>query len=100
MRNDLMGDTEEAIVTFTYENGETEDFYIIGILTAKNGQDYIALMSVERDTDELFVYRYIEDEDGEFSFENIDDDAELEMASVLFEDVLNVMESDFDDLEE
>ena len=26
MKNDLMVDTEEAIVTFTHENGETENF--------------------------------------------------------------------------
>ncbi len=100
MRNDLMVDTEEHIITFTYENGETENLYVIGILTAKNGQDYIALMTVEKDTDEVFVYRYIEDEDGEFSFENIDDDAELEMASVLFDELLNPTEPDYDDLEE
>ena len=101
MKNDLMIDTEEAIVTFTHENGETENFYVIGIITAKNGQDYIALLTVDRDTDEVFVYRYIEDENGEFSFENIDDDAELEMVSVLFDDLLNPKEPDyFDDLEE
>ena len=101
MRNDLMVDTEEYLVTFTYENGETEHLYVIGVFTAKNGQDYIALMTVERETVEVLVYRYIENEDGEFSIENIDDDAELEMASDFIDELLNPKELDyFDDLEE
>ena len=85
----------EDIVTLTLDNGEVINCSVINIFEAANGIVYISLLPNEgegADTGEVYLYRYSENDEGEPIFENIDDDAEFEIASNSFDEVIDEWE--------
>lgn len=84
-------DYAEDTVTLTLEDDTEVECAIISIYEA-GGKDYIALLPLggrEESEGEVYIYRYIEDENGEPSLENIEDDAEYEMAADAFDEQLD-----------
>lgn len=84
-------DYAEDTVTLTLEDDTEVECAIISIYEA-GGNDYIALLPLggrEESEGEVYIYRYIEDENGEPSLENIEDDAEYEMAADAFDEQLD-----------
>ncbi|MBR1757771.1 MAG: DUF1292 domain-containing protein [Lachnospiraceae bacterium] len=79
---------DEIIVTLTLDDGSELDCEIYAIYEA-GGRDYIALVPIDSDSEEVFFYRYIEDEDGNPSLENIEDDDEYEIALDAFDEILD-----------
>ena len=64
-----------------------------------DGKDYIALLPLTEDEEEdgdVYLYRYIETEDGEPTLENIEDDDEYEAAADAFDEWLD--EQEFEDM--
>ena len=63
-----------------------------------NGQQYIALAPVGSDDiiDDIFLYRFAEDADGEPVLTNIESDEEYDAAADRFDEILDEME--FDDI--
>lgn len=84
-------DYAEDTVTLTLEDDTEVECAIISIYEA-GGKDYIALLPLggrEESEGEVYIYRYIEGENGEPSLENIEDDAEYEMAADAFDEQLD-----------
>ncbi len=83
-------------VTLYLDNGEELECQVLTIFEAE-GQDYIALLPVDSDdrqSGEVFIYRYREDESGEPVLENIEDDSEYEMVDEAFDEWLDCNEFD------
>ena len=66
-----------------------------------DGKEYIALLPLAEDVSEedgdVYIYRYVETEDGEPTLENIEDDDEYEAAADAFDEWLD--EQEFEELE-
>lgn len=93
---------EESItVTLTLDNDETLECLVLTIYET-NGQKYIALLPLDEERDntdgEVFIYRYLESEDGEPELDNILDDEEYEIAADAFDEWLDTQE--FDEMSE
>lgn len=93
---------EESItVTLTLDNDETLECLVLTIYET-NGQKYIALLPLDEEGDntdgEVFIYRYLESEDGEPELDNIVDDEEYEIAADAFDEWLDTQE--FDEMSE
>lgn len=94
----------EFTVTLELDNGKKVECNILTILEA-NGRDYIALLpQSDAEEGEVYLYRYIETEDGVSSLENIEDDDEYEAVVDAFDEWLDAQEYDEivgeDDLED
>lgn len=90
-------------VTLLLDNDESIECAILCILPIQ-GKDYIALLPLddEGDTEEesrVFLYRYIEHEDGEPELENIDDDDEFEIVADAYDEWLDTQEYEALDLD-
>ena len=90
-------------VTLLLDNDESVECAILCILPVQ-GKDYIALLPLddEGDTEEesrVFLYRYIEHEDGEPELENIDDDEEFEIVADAYDEWLDTQENEELDLD-
>lgn len=95
---DQYEDYAEDTVTLTLEDDTEVECAIISIYEA-GGRDYIALLPLggkEETEGEVYIYRYLEDDAGEPSLENIEDDAEYEMAADAFDEQLD--EAEYEDL--
>ena len=90
-------------VTLLLDNDESVECAILCILPVQ-GKDYIALLPLddEGDTEKesrVFLYRYIEHEDGEPELENIDDDEEFEIVADAYDEWLDTQEYEELDLD-
>lgn len=92
---------ETVTVTLTLDNDEVVECEVITIYEV-DGKEYIALLPLNADGEneegEVYLYRYIETEDGEPTLENIEDDDEYEAAADAFDEWLDSVE--FEDIEE
>ena len=74
------------------EDGREVECSILRIFPA-GGARYIALLPLKgNDDEEVYLYRYDEDESGEPSLGYIDSDEEYELVSDAFEEELDAME--------
>lgn len=90
-------------VTLLLDNDESVECAILCILPVQ-GRDYIALLPLddEGDTEEesrVFLYRYIEHEDGEPELENINDDEEFDIVADAYDEWLDTQEYEELDLD-
>ena len=95
------GCNEEVTVTLTLDNDEVIECAVLTIYSVDN-KEYIALLPLDEDGDNeegvVFIYRYVETEDGVPTLENIDDDDEYEAAADAFDEWLD--EQEFEDIVE
>lgn len=92
--NENLEDFEEGTVTLSLDDGTEIECAIIAIFPCGD-KDYIALLPLDDpDTDEVFLYRYNEDENGEPSLDDIEDDDEFERVSDAFDEILDSEEYD------
>lgn len=93
-------DFEHDSITLSLDDGTELDCIVLDIFTVDN-KEYIALQPEESDEEEdnVFLYRYIQDDDGEPQLLNIDDDEEFEAVADAFEELLDEQEYEdvFDD---
>ena len=85
---------EEVTVTLTLDNDETLECAVLTIYSVGD-QEYIALLPMndeENEDGDVYLYRYIETEDGEPTLENIEDDDEYEAAADGFDEWLDEQE--------
>lgn len=90
----------DTTVTLTLDNNKTMECVVLTIFSAgSEGQVYIALMpESEKDSGEVYLYRYCEKEDGQPDLTNIESDEEYEIVSDAFDELLD--EQEFDELAE
>lgn len=82
----------DATVTIDLGDGKTIECAVLMIFDAgDNDQEYIAVVP-EDSEDDVYLYRYNEDENGEPHIENIESDAEYEMVSEQFDELLDEQE--------
>ena len=90
---------DEMFVTLDLDDGSQVECEILTIFEV-NKQDYIALLPLSEDEDEegeeVFIYRYHEDEEGNPSLTNIEDDDEYEAVADRFDELLD--EAAFDEM--
>ena len=89
-------ETEYEQVTLSLDDGKDVLCEVICIFEA-DGQDYIALLPTEgpgADGEEVYLYRYSENENGEPSLDNIESDDEYEIVSEAFDEELDAMQYD------
>ena len=95
------GCNEEVTVTLTLDNDEVIECAVLTIYSVDN-KEYIALLPLDEDGDneegDVFIYSYVETEDGEPTLENIEDDDEYEAAADAFDEWLD--EQEFEELVE
>lgn len=93
-------DFEHDSITLSLDDGTELNCIVLDIFTVDD-KDYIALqpMEGEEDDDNVFLYRYIQEDDGEPQLLNIEDDDEFEAVADAFEEMLDALEYDemFDD---
>jgi uncharacterized protein YrzB (UPF0473 family) len=95
------GCNEEVVtVTLTLDNDEEIECAVLTIYEV-DGKEYIALLPVDEEGQanedgEVYLYRYIETEDGEPTLENIEDDDEYEAVADAFDEMLDELE--FEDM--
>ncbi len=80
-----MSDINEEKVTLTDEEGNENEFYVIGDLEI-DGKVYVALEPTDNLDDEYVILRVETDENGEETLVTIDDDEEFDKAADAFED--------------
>ena len=89
-------DIIDGTVTLTLDNDEEIECEDDSIIEAGD-REYISLLPLggeEEENGEVFIYRFKLSEDGEPDLENIEDDAEYEMAADAFDEALDKMEFD------
>ena len=84
---------ESIIVTLTdLEDNSEKQFELIGE-GELDGKHYFALAPLENEDGEYYIFRGIEEENGDMTFETIEDDKEFDAVEDYFNDLLF---SDFD----
>ena len=97
---ELFDDDMEVTVTLCLDDGSEVECRAVSVFPA-GGRDYIALLPLEgpeKDTGNVWIYRYKETPGGEPELENIEDDEEFELALDAFDEFLDTVE--FDELVE
>jgi uncharacterized protein YrzB (UPF0473 family) len=85
---------EYSTVTLILEDDTECECAVVRIFAAAD-KDYIALLPIEGDaaeSDEVYLYRYSENEQGEPVLENIESDEEYEAVADAFDEELDAME--------
>ncbi len=84
---------EDMFVTLCLDDGTEAESKVLTIFTAA-GRDYIVLLPLDENGEEnadgtVYIYRYMEDAEGNPSLENIEDDEEFEIVSDRFDEYLD-----------
>ncbi len=96
IENQNLDNEEEAVVTLELDDGTTIECAVLTIFPVGEN-DYIALLPLDGEAaeeGEIFLYKYIETEDGEPSLDNIMDDDEYDAVSDAFDELLDSQEYD------
>lgn len=86
---------EHDFITLSLDDGTELNCVVLDIFSVDN-KDYIALQPEEgaEEDDNVFLYRFIQEGDGEPELLNIDDDEEFEAVADAFEELLDSVEYD------
>ena len=87
---------EEMTVTLTLDDGTELECVVLTICEAGE-KEYIALLPLdgrEAEDGEVYLYRYVEDINGNPDLENIDSDEEYEIVADAFDELLDSAEYD------
>lgn len=79
--------TEKQII-FTTEEGEETDFFVLGQTTI-SGNNYLLVTDSDEDEADAYIMRELEDQDGQCVYELIEEEAELDALSKVFEELLD-----------
>jgi uncharacterized protein YrzB (UPF0473 family) len=85
-----MAEKDEHI-TIEYDDGTVKEWAVVGVFDAE-GREYIALL--DEDTEEIYLYRYIQTDEDSYDIDEIPTDEEFDMAYDVFEEILEEKEED------
>ncbi len=93
-------DEEDICVTLDMDDGTQVECEILTIFEV-DGRDYIVLYPLtenghENNDGTVYIYRYLEDEDGNPSLENIQNDDEFKVVEEKFDELLDEAEYEED----
>ena len=78
-------------ITIEFDDGTVKEWTVLGVFEAE-GRDYIALL--DEDTEDVYLYRYIQTDDESYDIDEIPTDEEFDMAYEVFEEILGDPEED------
>lgn len=84
-------DEEEMTVTLTLDDDTELECAVVAIFPV-NGREYIALLPIEDESEEVFLYRFNQSENDELELDNIEDDEEFEAVADAYDMLLDDME--------
>lgn len=84
-------DDAENIITLEFDDGENIECEALGIFEV-DGKDYAALVPIDEELEDVYLYEYKEVGD-EFELIDIEDDVEFEKVVTEFENILEEMEA-------
>lgn len=90
---DLEKNEENITITLEFDNDEkieAEPLFIFDV----NGKDYVALIPVDEESEDVFLFVYNELENDEFEFLDIESDEEFELVSKEFERIIEETEAE------
>lgn len=96
MANEYYEDEGDVTVTLTLDDDSELECIVLTTFPA-GGKEYIALLpttGTEAELGEVFLYRYLVNEDGSPALENILEDDEYEIAADAFDEYLDSQEYD------
>ncbi|MBQ2642708.1 MAG: DUF1292 domain-containing protein [Eubacterium sp.] len=104
MGQDFLEEGDDLFVTLMLEDDTEVETQVITIFTVEDEetheeQDYIVLIPVEQvetEEGEVYIYRYLEDAEGNPDLENIETEEEFELVSKVFDEILEDGEYDED----
>ncbi|MBQ8663929.1 MAG: DUF1292 domain-containing protein [Eubacterium sp.] len=83
---------EQVILTLTFDDDEEVDCVALGIFNV-DGQDYIALLPKDESmAEEVYLYRYDEDEEGNSILGDIEVDSEFNAVSAAFDEIMDKLD--------
>ncbi len=85
------GADEDMSITLEFDDGEKVEVEPLFIFSIDN-KDYIALVPVDEESDDVYLYIYNELGDEEFEFLDIEDDEEFDRVSAEFERIIDETE--------
>ena len=86
-------DEDDMTVTLTLDDDTELECAVVAIFPVKD-RDYIALLPLNEESEEVFLYRFKHTSDDDLELENIEDDEEFELVADAY-DVL-VDDEEFD----
>ena len=96
LQNNQEEEKEEMTVTLTLDDGTELECVVLTIFEAGE-KDYIALLPLdgqEAEDGEVYLYRYVENGDGQPDLQNIESDEEYEIVADAFDELLDSEEYD------
>ncbi len=97
-KEEILNSEDEITVTLDLDDGTTVECEVVTIVSAR-GKEFIALLPLdgpEKDTGNVYLYEFKENENGEPDLLNIDDDEDYEAACDAFDEFLD--NAEFDEL--
>lgn len=91
----LEAEGEELKVSITLEDDSVMECVVLCILDV-NDREYIAVVPEDEDSEDVYLYRYSESEDGQPDLSNIETDEEYELVAEAFDEWL--YEGDYEEL--
>ena len=78
-------------ISIEFEDGSVRELLNIGVFDAED-REYIALL--DEDTEEVYLYRYVEPDDSSYDIEEIETDEEFEIAAKVWDEIIGADEED------
>ena len=91
-RDEIQDDDEPLIMTLAYDDGTEMEVEVMGVFEA-DGKEYIAVLPNDG-TDDVYIYSYSEDENGDPNPTDIEDDEELKKVVEVFESIMGSEEDE------
>ena len=91
--SDIEKNEETITITLEFDNDEkveAEPLFIFDV----NGKDYIALIPVDEEADDVFLFVYNELDNDEFEFLDIESDEEFDLVAKEFERIIEETEAE------
>lgn len=91
-------DGSDILVTVDMDDGTSVECQILTIFDL-NDRDYIVLLPMDEEEEpneegEVYIYRYLEDSEGNPSLENIENDEEYQAVAEFFDQLLDDLEEE------
>lgn len=93
IEEEFLEDGEELRVSITLDDDRVMECVVLCILEVED-KEYIAVMPEDEDAEEVYLYRYSEDAEGQPELSNIETDEEYELAAEAFDEWLDEEEYD------
>ena len=86
----------EEKITFTTENGDEIDVYVVE-QTMLSGVNYLLVTDSREAEADAFIMRELEDQDGQCTYEFIEEEKELDALSKVFAELLDDVDIEMQD---